>query len=840
MRYIFQILLIISLSSFLSAGVESSTIVIDGKKTNTLIVNNETFIELPQSQSEGFDLSALIIDGIEEDAIFIMREGNETFLDQSVLEAIPGVIISEDNDTITTPIGIAKLSDLFKNKENFKVSDLDKVLKITGKYSEENIALYLQTPWRHLRGRKGRLNKVADIFPETNLINGIRLDVETAYQNDSFRHKEELQVSGRVFDGISRISLLKVDKRDPYINELFWLRNEKRYNLLLGLQNTQSHQLLPYQQMTGAQAIWTNYDMPEISGQMDATLRPSLGPDNRIVKGKGPIGGSVVLMVNDDAKLVERIRLDGTYRMDISQQNISNAPLIELWVYERDPVGAPIEKYNLNYLRLSSLLAKGQVSVLGGVGKAGNVFDFENKRNKENAVANLYFRYGFSDEITFEGGVMQDENKRQYSILGVTTALTDNLRLHTAVSAQKDLISTYTTLNGQWDDDYLTLTWQSEPKGYRGIALDKENGFLDYMRKINDKLYLGVNGRYHNNSDENVSFILPSVRYQALDSLALTLIPNYDGKYRFTATYIPNPELRFNYTFEEDEHRLSVTNKINDEWNLYFDGLNDFRDKSRYEVGASWRSEDYDDVYFETGAIYSETELGFKASMRHSLLPGVYVKYEARHEPYLKNESKSYFFINIIADFGILEGEFKPTTAPDGNRNMRGYLAGNIYINNTEEHIDSSDIKILINNSSRNGGTSKGQFYIEDLKENIYTVELDTDSLPMEYTPVKRSYNVKIVDGAVSKVNFYVDVFYGLAGQLKGAKSKTPIKVILISEKDKQEFVSYTDKFNYYRFDGLSPGTYTLSILDDKVKSNKKKVIIKDDFIFDQNLRIIK
>ena len=838
MRYIFQIFLI--LSSFLSAEIESSTLIIDGTKTNTLILNDETFIELPQSKSEGLDLSALIIDGIEENAIFIMREGNETFLEKDVLKNIPEIIVSEENNTITTPIGVAKLSDLFKGKDYFKVSDLDKVLKIRGEYSEENIALYLQTPWRHLRGRKGKTNKVADIFPETNIINGIRLDIDTAYQNDEFIHKEELQLSGRIMDGLSRISLLKVNKKDAYINELFWLKTEKRYNLLFGLQNTQSHQLLPYQQMTGAQAIWTNYDMSEISSQVESTLRPSLGPDNRIIKGKGPIGGSVVLMVNDSAKLVERIRLDGTYRMDVSQQNISNSPLIELWIYERDPIGAPIEKHNLNYLRLSTLLAKGQFSVLSGIGKGGNIFDINNKREHNSTVANIYFRYGFSDTLTFEGGLMQDEYNRQYSIIGATTALTDNLRLHTAVSAQKDLISTYTTLNGQWDDDYLTLTWQNEPKGYRGITLDKKDGYLDYMMKMNEKLYLGVNGRYYNNNDKNVSFILPSVRYQALDSLSLTLIPNYKGKYRFTATYIPDSDLRFNYIFEEDEHRLSVTKKIDDEWNLYFDGLNDFKDKSRYEVGTSWRSENYEDIYFEAGAIYSESEIGFKASMRHNLLPGVYAKYEARHEPYLTNESKSYFFINIIADFGILDGEFKPTQAPEGNRNMRGYMAGNIYINNTDKHIDSSDINILINNSSIKGGTSKGQFYIEDLKENIYTVELDSSSLPMEYTPVKSSYNVKISDGAVSKVDFYVDVFYGLAGELKGLKSKDSIKVILISEKDKKEFISYTDRFNYYRFDGLSPGTYTLSIVDDNLKSNTKKVIIKNDFIFDQNLRIIK
>ena len=259
-----------------------------------------------------FQLAALIIDGIEENAIFFYIENNETYLERDVLSDIPDITVDDVNDTITTPIGTVSLSSLFKNSpypDYFTLSQLDEVLKIRGEYSSKYIALFLQTPWSHTRGRRSRKSKIADVLPASSLLNGIRLDTISEYRNEKFINTAELQLSGRVLDGITRVSALQVQDEDAYINELFWLKNEDRYNILIGLQNTQPHQLLPYEQMSGVQAIWTNYDMPDVSGRIEATLRPSLGPDNRIVTGKGPIGGSVVLMVNDKATIAERITL---------------------------------------------------------------------------------------------------------------------------------------------------------------------------------------------------------------------------------------------------------------------------------------------------------------------------------------------------------------------------------------------------------------------------------------------------------------------------------------------------------------------------------------------------
>ncbi len=788
------------------------------------------------------DFAALIIDGEEKEFIFYYKKDQEYYIDVEALAYIPDITIDQEHDKIITPIGDAVLSDILNEAEDVYIplSQLDKVLRIKGNYLEKEVAFYLLTPWRHLHGRGQKREKKIDIYPPSNTLTGVRLEADGTYQNGTFTNREELQVSGRIMDGITKLSTLRVNEETPYINELYWLKSEKRYTILAGLQNSQPHQLLPYTQMTGVQAIWANYDLPDISNYQDATLRPSLGADNRIIQGKGPVGGSVVLMVNNKPRIARRIRLDGTYRIDIGQENLAGSDLVELWIYERDPVGSPTMRQNLNYIRQASILEKGQFSILGGAGEGGNLFNPYNQDTNGSMVANLYLRYGLTEKVTLEGGLMQDAFGRDYTLAGVTSAVTDDIVVHAALSTQEGLLAMYATVEGRWEKDWLTLRWQSEPEGYRGNLSDKRDGYFDYVKTINDQLSLGLNAQYHLNETTDVKFALPTLRYRPINELSLTIIPNYDGYYRYSATYIPNPDLRFNYIYEEQRHTLSIVDYITDEWNLYFDGSIDSKtDRDRYELGAAWRSAEYNDLYFQAGAIYNDNEVGARINIRHVIVPGIYAQYEARYEPYLTDKSKTYVYVNLITDFGFAEGKVIPTRAPQGQRNMRGYIAGSVYINGTKQHIDAEDIQLLLNNVEVKAGVNaKGRFFIENLKAGIYTVKLDPASLPMEYTPVQSSYNVKVANGAVSTVDFYVDVFYGIAGKLHRKQAAEPVEIVLRSAKDDKEYTTYTDRFDYYRIDGIPPGEYRLTVRDDRVKATPRKVIVKDDFLFDQDLYV--
>lgn len=792
--------------------------------------------------AEESNFAALVVDGEEKEFIFFYKKGKEFYVEITLLSQLPDITIDPEHNKIVTPIGDVVLAEVLKENENgyIRLLDIENTLKIESKYLEDEFLFSILTPWRHLKGRNTKEKKEIDIHPQSNVLNGVRLEVESTYQNSTFTHREELQVMGRTLDGMTKISTLQLNDNTPYINELYWLKTEKRYNILLGLQNTQAHQLLPFEQMTGIQAVWANYDLPDISNNTQATLRPSLGPDNRIIQGKGPIGGAVVLMINNKARISQRIRLDGTYRIDIGQENLSSSDMVELWIYERDPIGSPIRKHNLNYIRQATILKKGQLSILGGAGAQGNSFNPDNPENNNSVVANMYLRYGLTDKTTLEGGVMQDKSQRKYILFGATSTLTDNITLHASVSAQDSLFATFATVDGRWDKDLLSLRWQTEPKGYRGNVSNKKDGFVDYIKEINDRLSLGFNGQYHLNESKDIKFLLPTLRYRPIDNLALSVIPNYNGYYRYSSTYTPNPDLRLNYIYEEERHTLSIIDNITDEWNIYFDGSIDGKiDKDRYELGATWRAEEYNDLYFETGMIYSDNEVGAKLNMRHKIISGVYANYELRYEPYLDDKSKTYAFVNIIADYGIVNNKVIPTRAPMGQRNMRGYIAGNVYLQGTTKNIDAEDIQLMINHSEVKAGVNaKGKFFVENLKAGIYTVKLDASSLPMEYTPVQSSYTVKVANGTVSEVDFYVNVFYGIAGKLHRKNSKGPVEVVLKSTEENKEYLANTDTFDYYRFDGIPPGKYRLTVNDENIKVSPLTVIIKDDFLFDQNLYV--
>lgn len=787
------------------------------------------------------ELAALIVNGKEVGAVDDIRFNGTVYIPADAIVMIPGIEIDEGSGKANTPIGSVDLLDLFapsKHPGFIPLSRLESLLKIRGSYDPNETAVKLETPWNgYTSASKPEKTPVPDIVPPSFALSSMRLDATGVYQKERFDGYGEFDIRGRAADGLWHLGARQQStEEDPYIDQLFWLRQTKRTKTLLGVQSIQTNLLMPYTQMTGGQFLFGNYDFSDYSDMTQPTLGPTIGPDRRIITGSGPAGGTAVLRLNDRPVATVVIGLDGTYRIDLSQQNLSGAPQIEVWIYERSPFGEPLQRVPLDQLANARLLDQGKYNVLLGGGVGGNVLDPDRSDPGSHGVGVAHFRYGVTNRVTLEGGITRDEEQHDYLTGGFSAALTPRLRMNAWIANESNNTAYRLETKGLWERTHLNAYWSDQPQGYRALTYNFRDSYVDTGHQVFDRFTLGLQGRYRDDSEGHTQFLLPTVRYAPIDELMFSLYPNYYGYYRFTAGYRPNYRLRVDYTYEEESHRLSADQLLNDEWDLYFDGYYDPDALDRYETGLQWRSEYRSDIYFRSGLIYSDERLGFRAEMRHRLVPGIYARYELRREP-LEENDELFALVNLTAHFAVADSRVYPAQGVWGVNTIRGNIVGHVYIEETGTLLPVENLRLLIDGRSRQAGESQGRLWLENLEPGVYEVALDPETLPMEYMPVKKSYWVQVENGATSALNFYVRVEYGAAGQLRttGGKPLSAQPIAVYDNKNMRIGTVTTDRFGYFRVDGLAPGTYTLQT-DGLPGKTIRKITIVDDFVFEQDI----
>jgi hypothetical protein len=173
--------------------------------------------------------------------------------------------------------------------------------------------------------------------------------------------------------------------------------------------------------------------------------------------------------------------------------------------------------------------------------------------------------------------------------------------------------------------------------------------------------------------------------------------------------------------------------------------------------------------------------------------------------------------------------------------NTRGGLAGSLDIMN-ESRLGSSDINdvdILINGRKLSQRQIDGTFFVGNLKPGIYTVDIDTEKLPLELNVAKSSVKAEVRNGAVTEVNIPVYAEYGVAGCVTDSGGNSlPGKLLEITDASgKLSGQVTTDQFGFYRYDGLRPGSYAVRPAGSD-KSGEITFVITNDFIFDINLTL--
>ena len=136
---------------------------------------------------------------------------------------------------------------------------------------------------------------------------------------------------------------------------------------------------------------------------------------------------------------------------------------------------------------------------------------------------------------------------------------------------------------------------------------------------------------------------------------------------------------------------------------------------------------------------------------------------------------------------------------------------------------------------------SNGGFHVPSLDVGVYRLELDEENLPLDTAMADKALGVQVAAGRSTPVRLGLERRVGFAGRLVDA-SGDPIssaRVVLLDGVGNVRVSLETDRYGYFRFSELAPGTYRVRLQDDAIAETPvREVRLVDRYLFDQDLKV--
>jgi hypothetical protein len=236
------------------------------------------------------------------------------------------------------------------------------------------------------------------------------------------------------------------------------------------------------------------------------------------------------------------------------------------------------------------------------------------------------------------------------------------------------------------------------------------------------------------------------------------------------------------------------------------------------------------------------------------VVPGLFARLEYQGIP-SRNRSNFGGFgddrlsLSLVSDLSFAGGRVAPANY-SGIGKDRGAIAGRLVVQGENKKFDlsGSNIRVYDKRNQSVGGArtdSSGNFFVGNLPEGNYIVELEPDELPVELSVPKTSTVVQVATSAVTKLDFPVRPEYGVAGRITDVAGQPieRVRIELINSVGIRALSAMTDQFGLYRLDGVPVGKYTLRVSpQDSLNPNdtlpKQQIEIKSEFVYNQNLQL--
>ncbi|GAA6622044.1 carboxypeptidase regulatory-like domain-containing protein [Scytonema sp. NUACC26] len=847
-----------------SSKITTSTV----SPSETQNATTSSTLQLARAPGEPF-VVGVIINGREVGALDLIQEGNTLLIPLENFGDIAGFSIEETSDAIKvkTPLGVVQLSSLALKQINgityITAAALQEELKISVELNTGDLTLLTDLPWRG--GNRQNQSQAEELKPEfippSSLISNLRQELNLYRDGGDTSLRSSTLLGGRLLGWSWRARLDNTFEERPDLSEYFFYKRSGQFRFQVGRQQVGIHPLLNGLDLTGFQVGYSNLPPEAFSSTYSANeLLPRRSRAVQTFRGIVPAASFVQLRVDGVIIAQQQVGFNGQYEFIDVNLPVGQSNQVEVLIYDRNNFRVPREIRSVRLNSSDLLLPSGGNVQLAGIGFNGNLaqdYLFENSDNpdKGNLVGFYQLRQGLSNNLTLEGSVQAAPSALQTQA-GLIWRLANPVILSTSIGSSSDKIGYTADLDIQLKKLEINANSQSLPQGFR-LGRNKTENFnhsLEVKYNFNNKYSLGFIARNRQDDLSSANYILPSFYARPFSTVSLSGRPDIDGKYLFNAFYQPNSATRLSFNTYGNAYISDLSYNFGRDYQLSF-GTEFGGDLApRYSVSVGQNPTRLNQLSWNLGLAYSDGEVGPIAGASLQVLPGLLARVEYQGIPTRVKSGISGFgddrlTLSLISDLSFGGGRVAPANY-SGIGKDRGAIAGRLVVEGENKNFNLSGTVVQVyDNRNKNVGStrtdSKGNFFVGNLPEGIYIIQLEPEELPVELSVMKTSAVVQVATSAVTSLDFPIRPEFGVAGRVTDIAGQpvSQVKVELINGAGARVLSAMTDNFGLYRLDGVPVGFYTLRVsTQDSLNPNdslpEREIQIRNQFVYEQNLQL--
>lgn len=836
---------------------------------NSLInkLRDQKSIRLAQVPGEPF-LVGIVINGREVGTIDIIEEDNTLLIPLETFGEVGGFSVKKVSSGVETktPLGIIKFSPNVLKQINgltyVSKEILQEKLDISLELNTADLTLLADLPWRG-GSKQPRTNAQLqpEFFAPSTGLSRLRqqLDIVSTPRDTTLQSYSLL--GGRLAGGTWRVRMNNNFRNQPNLTEYFFYKRSGQFRYQLGRQRVGLHPLVNGLDLTGLQFGYSNLPADYFNSTYSANeILPRRSRSVQTFSGRVPPTSVVQLRVGGVRVAEQQVGFDGIYEFVDIRLPVGQSNQVEVLVFDRNNLRAPIDIRTVRINASDLLLPAGGNVQLGGLGFSGNLvqdslFSDFNSTDEGTLVGFYQLRQGLSDDLTFEGSLQAIPNSFQ-SQAGLVWRLANPVILSASVGNSFDKVGYAANLDVDFDKLEINANSQSLPQKYRtGKESNGEryNHSLEMKYRFGNKLNLGFVARSRKDNSDSNDYILPTFYARPFSNLSLSGRPDIFGDYLFNAFFRPNRATRLSFNTYGDSYISDLRYDLNRNYQLSFGS--EFGDNAdpRYSIGIGHNASSFSQLSWNVGLAYSNGEVGPTAGASMQVLPGLFARLNYDAIP-SRGTSFSRFdngrlSLSLTSDMSFAAGRLTPARY-SGIGKERGAISGKLAVEGESKGFDlSNSIVRIYDTRNKNVGSartdSNGNFFVGNLPEGVYVIELEPEELPIELAVSKTSLVAEVAASGVTRVDFPVRTEYGIAGKVTDASGQPlkEVRIELVTGTGARVLSGTTDQFGLYRLDGVPVGKYILQVSSqDALNSNntlpKRQVVINNKFVYDQNLQL--
>lgn len=795
------------------------------------------------AQAAQAEIIGIYVRGQEKEAVDALLIEDHYYLPVDAISDAIGVrySVSDAGIELRTPLGKTLIpSEMIHAEQELQFVSEEVLADVLGadvSFSEETYGLMIIPPWAEGAAISDgddthALDGPFDAEPPAIAVSSLQGDIfhriDVNGQDDSTR--SVLDLYGNALDGVWRLGFNSDFREMGELAEYAWLRQiTPNIWTQVGRQRLGIHPLIGGADYTGAQLAYSNQaqDFNSLFGLSGGLLDRYDGGARRFY-GLGPPGGRVELLIDDQLSEIAIVDVNGDYEIE-SRLIGGGRNDIEIRVF--DPITGILVDRERQVLTANSLIAPGgSVGAMAGIGVDGNAFDSDDTNS---AIGFAWARYAPTDSVTLEAAAIAEDGDRVEATIGTGLQFGEYGTFYGAVSANQDGDMGY---EGRYFGEHRN--WTLLARARSTIEQDSGNGkrrendrFAELLFRQSQRLRYGLLAR----DSDDATYILPTVVWRPVRDVNLSARPNRFGDYQFEAraSIDRDTDIRF---FHEYDSSLRLARSFDSETvgpfllTLDFEHY-DLDDTVGVFAGIAGSSLGNWPVRWRLRAGIRDDTIAGSVGIDASVAPGVHAFAEASHGTFGGASDDTTLTLGLSLDIGFRKGGVVAANRV-GIDPRKGRLAGKLNFPDGFELPAEAMKTARIVVAGKPGGRIEqdGTFWLADLPEGAYDVEVEADHLPIELANQQDSQRVRIAPGAVTTIDFPLTPSLGVGGRVTGPDGANLAGVRVEARDDEGQSVAQavTSQFGLFRLDGLSPGRYTLSSETEGLQGTRQFEIVQD------------